>query len=417
MVKASLYYDTRRTDKQGRGTIRIRVTKNGELSMFSTGISVLPTQWKDGRVVNHPDADILNASLSIKKGNVDRTILEKTSLGAFAGKKAQEIAMILQECLDPDLARKRMEKEKEAEKARNSFLDFFQKFMNTKTNKGTFGLYNDTLKKITAFCADKGIDPASLSFTDIDKVWLESFQQFCRTTQRQNTTARHLRDIKAVINAAIDNDLTVVNPFRKFKIKKEETVDKSFTAEELRLLFNYNCYPGGQEEAVDMFKLMFCLIGINSVDLAYADEMERGRLNYIRRKTHKPYSIFVEPEAVAIIYKYKGRDHLVNIVENYSNYKTFFNRMEKTLRKVGLERVSGKKSTGKALLPNITSGSARTSWATIAQEELDIPRDVIAAALGHHTVDVTSTYLRTDWRKKVDQANRRVLDWVFYGKK
>ena len=82
-----------------------------------------------------------------------------------------------------------------------------------------------------------------------------------------------------------------------------------------------------------------------------------------------------------------------------------------------MERVSGKKSTGKALLPKITSGSARTSWATVTQEELDIPRDVIAAALGHHTVEVTSTYLRTDWRKKVDQTNRKVLDWVFYGKK
>ena len=84
---------------------------------------------------------------------------------------------------------------------------------------------------------------------------------------------------------------------------------------------------------------------------------------------------------------------------------------------MGLERVPGKKNVGKSILPNVCTGSARTSWATIAQEELDIPRDVIAAALGHHTVDVTSTYLRTDWKKKVDAANRKVLDWVFYGKK
>jgi integrase len=91
--------------------------------------------------------------------------------------------------------------------------------------------------------------------------------------------------------------------------------------------------------------------------------------------------------------------------------------MIKTLKKVGQKRISGKKNCGDALLPDICTGSARTSWATIAQEELDIPRDIIAAALGHHTIDVTTTYLRTDWRKKVDMANRKVLDWVFYEKK
>ncbi len=163
---------------------------------------------------------------------------------------------------------------------------------------------------------------------------------------------------------------------------------------------------------------MFCLIGINSIDLAYAPDISRGRLNYVRAKTHKPYSIKIEPEALAIINRYKGKNgKLVNITETSPNYKTFFNRMGKTLRKVGLQRVPGKKSTGEAILPDICTGSARTSWATIAQEELDIPRDVIAAALGHHTVDVTSTYLRTDWRKKVDAANRKVIDWVLYQKK
>lgn len=162
---------------------------------------------------------------------------------------------------------------------------------------------------------------------------------------------------------------------------------------------------------------MFCLIGINSVDLAYAGKSVNGRLNYNRRKTHKLYSIKIEPEARIIIEKYSGKEHLINILERTPNYKTYFNRMGKTLRKIGLTRLNGKKSTGKAILPDLCIGSARTSWATIAQQELDIPREVIAAALGHHTVDVTDTYLRTDWKQKVDKANRMVLDWVLYGKK
>ena len=151
------------------------------------------------------------------------------------------------------------------------------------------------------------------------------------------------------------------------------------------MLFTHPCYPGGEQEAVDLFKLMFVLIGINCGDLYYAGKVERGRLNYVRRKTHKPYSIRIEPEAEALISKYAGEKNLINLRDRCPNYKTYFNRMVKTLRKIGKQRVEGKKSVGEAILPDICTGSARTSWATIAQEELDIPREVIAAALGHHT--------------------------------
>lgn len=48
---------------------------------------------------------------------------------------------------------------------------------------------------------------------------------------------------------------------------------------------------------------------------------------------------------------------------------------------------------------------------------LDIPKETISAALGHEIGSrVTSIYIDFD-RRKVDEANRRVLDWVFYGKR
>ena len=65
--------------------------------------------------------------------------------------------------------------------------------------------------------------------------------------------------------------------------------------------------------------------------------------------------------------------------------------------------------------PMLSSYVARHSWATIAAS-LDIPKDVIAHALGHGGSSVTDIYIDFDQRK-VDEANRRVLDWVFYGTK
>ena len=417
MVKAKIYFDARRLDNNGEGHLRVRVSKHGKTAMFSLAITIRPSQWDNGAIINHPNADSLNSILSIKKGEIDRALIEMSALGIMVGKTAKEIATLIQERLDPDLATKRKEHEDKVIAEEKSFCLYFSKYIQKKENKGTRTLYSDTFNKIQAFLAKDGIFPSLLTFDSLTKEWLTDFERYCLTTERQNTASRHLRDIRAVLNSAIDDGLTSVYPFRRFKIKKEETFDKSFSSEELRQLFNAECYPGGQEEAIDMFKLMFCLIGINCVDLYNAGKAERGRLNYIRKKTHKPYSIRIEPEAAEIIAKYAGENTLISIKERCPNYKTYFNRMIKTLKRVGKKRVTGKMSIGEAILPDVCTGSARTSWATIAQAELDIPRDIIAAALGHHTVDVTTTYLRTDWRKKVDKANRQVLDWVLYGKK
>ena len=416
MLNARLYLDNRRPNKKGEGQLRVVITKKGTSSMMSLGICLKMSQWKNGLVVNHPDAKLLNSIISAKKGAIDRQMLELSTLGVFVGKNAPEIVTILKEALEPD-AQKRKRAVEDNLSRPDSILNQIQQYCQHLNNSGTRHLYMDTYKKIQSYCGSLGQDAHSLTFDSINKDWLGSFEKFCRKTQRQNTASRHLRDIRAIFNYAIDKGITANYPFRKFKIRREETFDKSFSAAELRSLFSYPCYPGGEQEAVDIFKLLFLLIGINSVDLAYATKGERGRLNYIRRKTHKCYSVKLEPEAVELIQKYSGTSYLVNILERYPNYKTYFNRMGKTLRKIGKTRVQGKKSIGKAILPSICTGSARTSWATIAQEELDIPRDVIAAALGHHTVDVTSTYLRTDWRKKVDAANRKIIDWVLYNQR
>lgn len=418
MVDAKLYLDTRRLDKQGRASIRIRISKHGKGAMLGTGVSVLPTQWDGHSIIGHPNKMLLNSIINTKLALANRVIVEKSFDGSIAELSAQQIMKVIKEEVDPEYGQMMRQQREENERTRKSFLGYFQSHIEKIHKKGTRQLYTDTYNKIKSFCVDHDSDASTIYFEDITVDWLNEFQQYCLQTQKQNTASRHLRDIRAVLNAAIDEDLTNVYPFRKFKIKRQESRDKSFSSKELRSLFEYTPHLGGEKEAIDIFKLMFCLIGINCVDLAYANTVIRDRLEYDRRKTGKHYSIRIEPEAMGIIDRYKGTDYMVNILERVPNYKTYFNRAGKNLRNIGKKRIiDGKRTEAEAILPNVCLGSARTSWATIAQEELDIPRDIIQAALGHNTVDVTSTYLRTDWKKKVDAANRKVIDWVLYGKK
>ena len=66
------------------------------------------------------------------------------------------------------------------------------------------------------------------------------------------------------------------------------------------------------------------------------------------------------------------------------------------------------------IVPGLTTYWARHTWATIAAS-LDVPKETIAHALGHGNDTVTDIYIDFD-KRKVDEANRKVLDFVF-GKK
>lgn len=294
-----------------------------------------------------------------------------------------------------------------------TFVKHYEQFMESKTNRGTRGVYKHTLDRIRVF--DKNVD--NKMFEDIDLKWLTEFEAFCAKTACKNARNIHLRNIRAVFNNAIDYEITTAYPFRRFKIRPEATRKRSLSVEELRKLFDY---PVEEYAEIyrEMFRLIFMLVGINSVDLHGLKSITRdGRIEYKRAKTGRLYSIKVEPEAMEIINKYRGVKGLLCIADRWSDSRNFRHQCNKALQKIGqVERKGrGGKKTITAEFEGVTTYWARHTWATIAAS-LDIPKDTIAAALGHGGDTVTDIYIDFD-QKKVDAANRRVLDWVLYGKR
>ena len=258
-----------------------------------------------------------------------------------------------------------------------------------------------------------------LNFEDVTKEWLTSFENFlAQTSPSKNARNIHLRNIRAVFNYGIDNELTTAYPFRKFKIRSVPTAKRSLTVEQLRTLFNFPVEPF-QEQYLDMFKLIFFLIGINTVDLfrLKPDNLQNGRLTYVRAKTGRMYDIKVEPEAMEIINKYRGKNYLINVLDRYDNYKDYAKRLNDNLKHIGkVKRVGlGGKKVITPIFPSLTTYYARHTWATLAYS-LDIPKETISSALGHEIGNrITSIYINFDQRK-VDEANRKLIDYVLYDK-
>ena len=117
-----------------------------------------------------------------------------------------------------------------------------------------------------------------------------------------------------------------------------------------------------------------------------------------------------------IIERNKGKEWLINPLDGNTNYKNYARRLNDALQSIGEVEIGKQgRKTIKSLHPELTTYLARHTWATIAAS-LDIPKETIAAALGHGGNTVTDIYIDFDQRK-VDDANRRVLDWVLYEKK
>ena len=293
---------------------------------------------------------------------------------------------------------------------------YYRNYVESKKNKSYKASCQYTLDKMRDFDPDL----PRLTFDDISLKWLKDFDEWLdENGSPQNTRNIHFKNIRTCLNRAIDEELTTNYPFRRFKIRPEATRKRNLPVEELRKLFDYEVEPY-QELYRDMFKLIFFLIGINTVDLHRLKEITKdGRIEYKRAKTKKLYSIKVEPEALALIKKYKGTSGLLSIADRWKDHRDFQKYCNIALKKIGQveRRGRGGKKTVESEWPDLSTYFARYSWATIAYNDCGIPKDVISQALGHSWgSSVTETYLNRDQRL-VDEANRKVLDWVLYGKR
>lgn len=293
---------------------------------------------------------------------------------------------------------------------KRKFADYIEDFASTR-GKSTGEVYHTTAQRVRAY-------DNKCTFDTINKNWLEAYQRNELNRGRTvNGVAIDLRNMRAVFNWAIDNEWTSNYPFRKFAIKSERTKHLFLPADEIKRLRDYKVEPY-QEVYRDLFMLGFYLIGINISDLLELKkvDMRFGRITFHRNKTHRLYDIKVEPEAQAIIDKYKGKEHLLRFLDDGCKVRTFTHNINDALKKIGEMKITRNKRGSYCkkvidpLFPDIVWYTGRRSWATIAAS-LDIPKETIGKALGHSVWDstVTDIYINFD-NKKIDEANRKVLD-------
>ncbi len=373
MVNVKYWLDKRKVMADGSYPLKVMLSQSSKTRVLKAGLSIEEKRW-DGckQMVLGRDAAPLNRKLESLMKRIEAEAEECPTLESAA----RVVRSIVN---DSD------------EKESRSLLSLWDEMTESKEKAVTRDAYISTKGIITQL-----VDMESVDVADVTAQWIEKLRE--KMKQRglcNNSCVTYLSRLRAVLSKARSRGLITANPFESVKMRMDETRHRFVDIETLRRIRDAK----GNSRLMyyrDMFMLSFYLIGMNSVDMYKAQRANGGRIQYKRSKTGKLYDIKVEPEARELIKKHGGDGCLLDISARHSSPFAFTSVSEKAL---------------KHFAPDLSMYWARHTWATTAAE-LNIPMEIISAALGHSCgLRVTNVYVAVKL-SKVDAANRLVLDYL-----
>lgn len=383
MAKVKLYLDTRFENNEGLFPIKLVIRHNDSSAMVSVGINIRKEEWdaRSGVVIGGKYKKQYNSALMRMLVQYEDKITKLKAMGRLRVMTAKQIrdyqdVVVTEETPIQTYMRMIEGAHPKTKRIRNAIINSYR-----------------------GFC-----DFDNYHYDDITEDWVTSYIKYLEKRGLQVCTINHyLSLIKALFIEARKQMPFLHNPFANIKTRHRKVRKRNLSVSQVREIINYPL-KGNKAYHRDMFLLSLFLVGMNNVDMFQCKEMRHGRIEYIRSKIERhgySLSVRVEPEAMEIINKYRGKKTLLDMCERYTCVECFNSASARNL---------------KVLYPTLSSYWARHTWASLASE-IGIPIETIAQAMGHtHTHAMTMIYINYD-TSKIDEANRRVIDYIFYNKK
>lgn len=411
--KAEVYKHQKRAD--GTWNVKVRVTHNRQKKYLSTPIYAKPED--------------ITRSFKLKKNITDKT---DKMIDVYEGICA-DLGLRLKGMSMEELI---MELEKGGE-PKNENIDFFA-FANKviyQLNKdgktGSAKNYQTTIESLKRFIHRDilFISEITYGFMKDYEAYLKNAPSLSKKKKGDRSISLYPGYIRSLHNMAKaeynDEEQGIIripwSPFSKYKVQKQSpTRKRNLPPEVIKKILDVKDIKGvgsvRYNLAKDVFALSFYLIGMNTADLFSCTIMENGRITYFRAKTRDrrsdlaEMSIRMEPEVLPLIEKYRDAsgERVFNFYKKYADADCFNTAVNKGLKKVG--EVVG--------VADLEFYAGRHSWATIARNDLKVNKYVVHEALNHvdDEMKVTDIYLEKDY-SQIDEANRKVIDFVLTGKK
>ena len=363
-IKYRLVYNRKKQlNKQGTALVQVEALLNQRKVYFRTNLYLKPEHWnsRNAQVDNHPQAHDLNSMLfefvlhlqAIELSLWKRGIPVTLSLLKDAIKKDKPVNVTF-----PVFARIYVQ---ESDRKRS-----------TKENLLT------TVTVLQEF--RPGID-----FKDITYTFLRDFEVHLKEKGNSvNTIAKHLRQLRTLVNEAINQGYIPSDayPFRKYKIKQEKGRKEFLTPDELKRLENLDV-DKKLRHVLDAF-LFCCYTGLRYSDFCQLTPENIIRVNgkrWLYFKSVKtdveirlPLHLLFEGKALAVLERY-------DIVTDFAKIGPNSEANKYLVQLAALARIR----------KHITYHTARHTCATLLVHQ-GVPITTVQKLLGHTSVRTTEVY-------------------------
>lgn len=363
-IRYRLVYNRKKhLNKQGTALVQVEASLNQRKVYFKTNIYLRPEHWdkQTSQVCNHPQANDLNTMLFEFV-----LYLQAIELGIWKRGVPATLALL----------KDAMKKDKPI----NVTFPVFAKdyVMNSDRKDSTKENLLTTITVLQEF-------RPGLDFEDITYTFLKDFEAYLREKGNGvNTVAKHLRQLRTLVNEAINQGYIHADayPFRKFKIKQERGRHEFLTPDELRKLENLEVSDGKLRHVLDAF-LFCCYVGLRFSDFCQLTPSNFIKINgkkWLHFKSIKtgveirlPLHLLFEGKALVILDRYDISD-FANLGSN--------SETNKALAELAvLARIR----------KHITYHTARHTCATLLIHQ-GVPITTVQKLLGHTSVKTTEIY-------------------------
>ena len=373
--------------KNGNAPIETTITVNGERTSFSTGKLVQIDKWdKAKQQVKGKDDEARSLNLFLQA--VKNKLYEKET-------ELMERGFVVTAELLRDAYFDKVEALKE--KTLLSVLrehNEERKLMVGKTvAPATYYAFEHTECLLKKFIKEK-YERNDIYLRELNVGFIQSFHAYLLQIMGQNSTTKHLKFLKKIVNLAVANCYITYNPLNIYKVEREPVEIDFLNEEELRKIINFDTPIPRFERARDMF-LFGCFTGLSYIDIKTLtnehiekDDMGRIWIKKRRVKTGVLSRIPLLPIAKLILDKYKGGERLLPIQDPAD--------INKYLKDIAILCNINKR---------ITFHTSRHTFASTVTLANNISLEVVSKMLGH-----TNTRMTTHYAKLVDKCIGEQMD-------
>lgn len=298
MITTKLIFDRRKmASRTHEGYVEVRITIDRKTMYISTGVRVYKNEWAAGRIVNRPDANVLNDRLAIIFEKVHEGINESVKQGVK---------------LDVESVKRMVWQQTEIIKDGPTLLDWISdQIPLLDIGQGTRKRYHTLMNRLTEYGKLTRWEDVTVENITLFDSWLHQLNDGAIS---DSAVYNYHKCLKALLHRADQFEKIDRNPYERMKLKRGEKENIEYLTEDEMKAFERLLVPDGSLMAVSHDLFVFQMYtGLAFSDMQafdirqYRKEGDTYRHTCERIKTGVAYVSQLLPPAVRIIEKYGGR--------------------------------------------------------------------------------------------------------------